>query len=178
MSTTETDAIVPDDKDWTWVLREPCPDCGLVTADVEARAVGTLVRGSLPRWTRVLERPDVAQRPRADVWSPLEYACHVRDVFTIMRERLALMLAEDGARFANWDQDATAVDDDYAGQRPADVAAALTAAGGRFADAVDAVPADAWERTGVRSNGSTFTVGTLLQYCWHDVAHHLVDVDA
>lgn len=171
-------SIVPEDKDWTWVLRERCPECGLVTADVDARAVGSLVRASLPRWQRVLDRADVAQRPRPDTWSPLEYACHVRDVFTTMRGRLELMLAEDGARFANWDQDATAVEDDYAAQRPADVAGRLIDAGERLASAVDAVPDDAWTRTGLRSNGSVFTVETLLQYCWHDVAHHLVDVDA
>ncbi len=181
MSTTDASrdpAIVPDDKDWTWVLREPCPECGLVTGEVEAAAVGTLVRDSLPRWRQVLDRADVARRRRPDVWSDLEYACHVRDVFSVMHDRLRLMLLEDDARFANWDQDATAVDDDYAGQRPADVAPALTAAGERLAAAVDAVPADAWGRTGQRSNGSTFTVETLLQYLWHDVAHHLVDVDA
>ncbi|MEH3068352.1 MAG: hypothetical protein PGN15_09970 [Aeromicrobium erythreum] len=75
----------------------------------------------------------------------------MRDVFSVMHDRLRLMLLEDDARFANWDQDATAVDDDYAGQRPADVAPALTAAGERLAAAVDAVPADAWGRTGQRS---------------------------
>jgi hypothetical protein len=35
-----------------------------------------------------------------------------------------------------------------------------------------------WSRTGVRSNGSRFTVLTLGQYMLHDLAHHLVDVGA
>ena len=34
-----------------------------------------------------------------------------------------------------------------------------------------------WGRTGLRSNGSEFTVLTLAQYFLHDVAHHLADVD-
>ncbi len=42
--------------------------------------------------------------------------CHVRDVFRIFDTRLALMLAEDDPEFENWDQDATAIQDDYAGQ--------------------------------------------------------------
>ncbi|HEX6658909.1 MAG TPA: hypothetical protein VF065_12545 [Ilumatobacter sp.] len=28
-------AIVPDDKNWTWVLERPCPDCGLETSTVD-----------------------------------------------------------------------------------------------------------------------------------------------
>ena len=27
-------AITPDDKDWTWTLRERCPDCGFLATDV------------------------------------------------------------------------------------------------------------------------------------------------
>ena len=67
------------------------------------------------------------QRPRPDVWSPLEYACHVRDVFRLFDQRLGLMLAEDDPQFANWDQDDTAVDDRYGEQDPAVVAGELAA---------------------------------------------------
>jgi hypothetical protein len=38
------------------------------------------------------------------------------------------------------------------------------------------VPADAWDRPGVRSNGSEFTVESLGRYHLHDVVHHLHDV--
>ena len=88
--------IVPDTKDWTWVLREPCPECGY-----DARTVG---RGDLgrtdPRQRRGLgrrPRPRRTQRsgPSPAVWSPLEYACHVRDVHRIFDRRLASMLEED-----------------------------------------------------------------------------------
>ena len=30
-------AIVPDDKNWTWVLARPCPDCGFEAAAVDVR---------------------------------------------------------------------------------------------------------------------------------------------
>jgi hypothetical protein len=45
------------------------------------------------------------------VWSALEYACHLRDGFRIYDQRLELMLTQDGPRYPNWDQDATAVED-------------------------------------------------------------------
>lgn len=171
-------SIEPDTKDWTWVLREPCTECGLAAADVDPRSVAGLVRESLPRWSAVLARPDVADRPDPATWSPLEYACHVRDVFTLFDERLQLMLTDDEARFENWDQDVTAVEERYGEQDPSVVAADLEAAGERLAGAFDAVPDDARTRTGLRSDGSTFTVDTFAQYFWHDIAHHLHDVGA
>ncbi len=88
------------------------------------------------------------------------------------------MLTEDDPQFANWDQDETAIADNYAAQDPAVVAAQLTAAGAALADSFDAVPTDAWDRTGRRDNGSEFNVVTLGQYCLHDVVHHLHDVGA
>lgn len=171
-------SIEPDTKDWTWVLDEPCPECGLAAADVDPHAVAGLVRESLPRWTAVLGRPDVAERPDPATWSPLEYACHVRDVFTLFDERLQLILTADVARFENWDQDATAVDARYGEQDPAAVSAELEAAGERLAEAFASVPDGARSRTGLRSDGSTFTVDTFAQYFWHDIAHHLHDVAA
>ena len=82
--------------------------------------------------------------PTSHVWSPLEYACHVRDVFRICDGRLALMLTEDDPTFANWDQDATAVDDAYGEQDPATVAAELVDAASELADRFDAVIGDQW----------------------------------
>jgi hypothetical protein len=34
----------------------------------------------------------------------------------------------------------------------------------------------AWDRPGLRSNGSRFTVASLGRYHLHDVVHHLRDV--
>ena len=107
-------AITPDTKNWTWVLERPCPECGF---DADSFAT----RGRRPDHSRQRRargsgsspRADVRTRPRADVWSPLEYGCHVRDVYRICDGRLDLMLREDDPTFANWDQDETALDDAY-----------------------------------------------------------------
>lgn len=168
--------ITPDTKDWTWVLERPCPECGFVAADLPPTEVASLVRASVPRWQAVLARPDARTRPGAGVWSPLEYACHVRDVYRVFAARVRLMLAEDSPTFDNWDQDATAVAERYAEQDPAAVSVELADAGEDAASAFDAVPQDAWQRVGLRSNGSRFTVETLGQYFVHDVVHHLEDV--
>ncbi|MFJ6212700.1 DinB family protein [Streptomyces sp. NPDC092296] len=172
--------ITPDTKDWTWVLRRPCPDCGLDTAAVDPTAVAGLLRANAADWTALLAAatPDaLRRRPRPDVWSPLEYACHVRDVFRIFAVRFELMLTQDGPLFPNWDQDETAVADRYAEQDPTRVAGELGADAEALAAILDRVSGDQWHRTGDRSDGAHFTVATLARYCIHDPIHHLHDVN-
>jgi hypothetical protein len=115
-------------------------------------------------------------RPTPTVWSTLEYGCHVRDVHRVFAHRVRLVLDEDEPRFPNWDQDQTAVDDAYASQDPATVAAELQQAAATVADAYGTVSADAWSRRGLRSNGSEFTIATISLYHLHDIVHHAWDV--
>lgn len=169
--------IIPDIKDWTWVLQRPCKECGFdASAATPATAPG-IVANMLPRWRAALRRPDVAERPDETTWSVLEYASHVRDVFSLFDYRLDLMLREEDARFADWDQDLTAVEKDYANADPAKVSAELTTEGELIAGSFGRVAEDQWGRKGTRSNGSEFTVLTFAQYFLHDVVHHLHDVD-
>ncbi|WP_209561595.1 DinB family protein [Frigoribacterium sp. PvP032] len=168
--------IVPDTKNWTWVLDEPCSECGYDAAEVELRDVPGLVRTNAAAWPAELARDDVRVRPDDATWSPLEYGAHVRDVFRVFDGRLLRMLGEDAPAFANWDQDTTALDDDYAGQDPAVVAEQLLAAAEVVARRFEEVPADQVHRTGLRSDGAAFTVETLGLYFVHDPLHHLHDV--
>ncbi len=170
--------IEPDLKDWTWVLDRRCPECGFLGSEVDRNALGAMIRDNALTWIEVLGRDDVAVRIRDDRWSPLEYACHIRDVFRLYDERLALMLTEDDPDFPNWDQDVTAIEDRYGDQDPAVVATELVLAGNRLADGFDAVTGDQWARTGNRSDGVTFTVDTFGRYFVHDPIHHLGDVGA
>jgi hypothetical protein len=172
-------AIVPDDRDWTWVLERPCPECGLDASTVRADDVAELLRANARAWTRLLVAApagEVRRRPNDDLWSALEYACHVRDVCALFRYRLGLMLDEDDPLFANWDQDVTADEEAYGTQDPAVVATQLTDQAAQLADAFDAVRGEQWQRPGRRSDGATFTVDTFSRYMVHDPIHHLYDV--
>jgi hypothetical protein len=172
------EAIVPDDKNWTWVLERACPDCGFSAGMFDAANTGAAVRDLATRWTAVLGRADVSRRPNATTWSPLEYGCHVRDVFRIFDRRLQLMLEHLDPKFENWNQDKTAIDDDYASQSASVVAGELTSAATLLADGFDSIVGDQWGRRGFRSDGSVFTVRTIAQYLLHDPVHHLWDVGA
>ena len=168
--------ITPDTKDWTWVLREPCPECGFDARLVSRDELSRLLRERLAVWTGVLERPDAAERRSENVWSPLEYACHLRDALTVLDGRLQLMLSVDGPTFPNWDQDATAIEERYESQDPRSVAPDLASAAARFTDRLDGVEGDQWQRSGWRSDGARFTVETLALYALHEPVHHLVDI--
>ena len=168
--------IVPEDKDWTWVLQQACPDCGFDAPAFDPARTGAVVRWMGARWSDVLARPDVAVRPDPATWSALEYACHVRDVFRIFDGRLDRMLTEVDPLFQNWDQNATAIEERYNEQDPGTVAAELVAAADAIAARFDTVQGDAWERVGRRSDDKNFTVDTFARYFLHDPLHHLHDV--
>ena len=112
-------------KDWTWVIRERCPECGFDAAAVAPEEFPALVRENADDWVRSLAADDVGTRPTDDVWSPLEYACHVRDVHRIFGERVRQMLEEDDPLFANWDQDVAAVEGRYDEQAPRSLPSSL-----------------------------------------------------
>jgi hypothetical protein len=127
-------------------------------------------------WPALLDNDEVAKRPRPDKWSPLEYGCHVRDVFRLYEYRLRLMLDQDDPLFPNWDQDATAIEQRYDQSDPQTVAAELAAAASQLAASFDNVTGATWQRPGRRSDGVSFTIDSFARYLIHDPIHHVYDV--
>lgn len=168
--------IVPDSKDWTWVLERPCPECGLDTRSFAREEIAAMLRANASAWRAPLAAPGAADRPRPDRWSPLEYGCHVRDAIRLYEYRLGLMLTQDDPLYPNWDQDETAIADNYAAQDPAVVADELVAAADSLAARFAALSGPQWLRPGRRSDGAAFTVETFARYFIHDPVHHLHDV--
>ncbi len=168
--------IPPDDKDWTWVLTRPCPECGFDAAATGRESVADLLRSNAATWADLLAHPLARARPSPDRWSALEYGCHVRDVFTIYDGRLVRMLDEDDPLYPNWDQNVTAIEEGYAEQDPASVIEQLDAAAARLADRFDTVRDAQWQRSGRRSDGAHFTVESFGRYMIHDPIHHVHDV--
>src|SRR6266508_1211813 len=141
--------ITPDTKDWTWGLDRPCPECGFDTRSIPRTAMPDLLRANASAWRDARAGPrDPRLRPHPDGWSTLEYACHVRDVCRMFHARLTLMLLIDDPHYPNWDQDQTAIADDYPAQDPATVAADLSTAANALADAFATLTDRQWLRTG------------------------------
>ena len=130
------------------MLQRPCPDCGFDTTDYPGATVPAVLHAANERWSNLLARPGIADRPAPGVWSPLEYICHVRDVCVMITGRAQRMLAEDDPELPVWDQDEAAVRGRYAEQDPAlvddELADAADAAGALFAG----VGPEQWSRPG------------------------------
>jgi hypothetical protein len=82
-----------------------CDECGFTYPDHGPLSLSTEIRDLGVRDAAVLNDPAVDEtrlnaRSSPDVWSPVEYGCHVRDVLLAQRERLLLALVEDEPTFA------------------------------------------------------------------------------
>jgi DinB superfamily len=167
----------PDTKDWTWVLTQRCDQCGLSVGEIKREDFAPRAFVAAEEWVQILRSsPAVTARPQPDVWSPLEYGAHVRDVYRLFDARLVQMLTEDNPTFAYWNQDETAINERYREQDPEVVADELEAAAQGFVARIQSLTAEQYRRRGMRSDGAEFTVATFLQYFLHDVIHHLWDV--
>ena len=169
-------AIVPDTKSWARVLERPCPGCAYDSTAVVLRDIGMSIRDIASQWEVILLHPGATKRPVENVWSPSEYGCHVRDVMRMADFRLELMTTEDDPMFANWNQDETAVAERYDLQDPLIVRRELAIAADLLAERFDAITAGQWSRSGLRSDGTRFTVESFSRYFLHDPIHHLWDV--
>jgi S-DNA-T family DNA segregation ATPase FtsK/SpoIIIE len=159
-----------------------CDECGLVYASISAAEIPDALRAFGPQYRSRLAQDStrLRARPGPEVWSPLEYACHVRDVLEVQRERLALALVEDTPTFVPMGRDARVVDRRYNEQDPTGVAAELAVNADAIAAAFAALGPSEWERTGIY-NWPTSTERSMLwlgQHTIHEGRHHLRDIDA
>jgi hypothetical protein len=175
-NTLKSVTIEPETKNWTWVLERQCDECGFDARSVPTTEIGRMSREAGVAWPALLAHPLARLRPTHDCWSALEYGCHVRDVFRLAQYRLQRMLEEDNPHFENWDQDETAVAERYDLQDPLVVGDEVLTAAAALADAYSTVMPNQWQRPGLRSDGSPFTVESFGRYLLHDPIHHLVDV--
>jgi hypothetical protein len=172
-----TDGWDPPRPGWT------CPECGFVYDDTDPSAASTAINDLGRRYrvplTRGLKNEDLdtvlRTRPEPDVWSALEYACHVRDALGLYRYRVDKALSEDSPEVPAMGRDQVVVDSNYNSQGPATVADELADAAGRLADLLATVESAAWDRAVVR-DGERLTVDWMARNALHEGVHHLLDV--
>src|SRR5512132_4370255 len=120
-----------------------CPGCGfpLAALDVDGPNAGTplawhydeagaagageriqALAGEVAQLVRGTPAARLTARPAPDVWSSLEYACHVRDVLLVQRERVLAVRRGEGDGVTSMGRDERVGHDGYNGQGPDDVA--------------------------------------------------------
>lgn len=164
-----------DDRDWTVVIHQGCTECGF--QPFEPNKMGDLLRSAAKRWRPVLQRDDATRRPAERTWSPVEYACHVRDMISVLQQRVEAMLSQHNPDLADFDGNAEAVKREYWRADRNTVLSELSENARLTADLVDTVEGKQWELPGRRSDGFEFTIATLCLYIGHELEHHLYDVN-
>ena len=165
---------------------EQCDECGFVwDMAVSAELPSRIAEATAPfrRVLLPLDRPvgwaeTVRTRPRPDVWSPLEYACHVRDVIFVQRDRFYRGLVEDEPAYEPMYREERATLGAYANQDVAEVVTELEIAANLMARAIAAVTTTQLERTCVYAY-PTVTVRTLRwlgAQTLHEMVHHWRDI--
>ncbi|WP_370467810.1 DinB family protein [Lentzea flava] len=157
-----------------------CEECDYKYDLALAGQVSALARHYVAEYAEPLTSDPAALRRRGtpQLWSPLEYACHVRDVLLVQRERLLAARRSDSPVTEPMGRDERVEHDGYIDQEPADVARQLHDAALLFAHGLDRLGPEDWERTlsvpypeiAVRTL-SWFAVHTL-----HELRHHLLDI--
>ncbi|MFI1154764.1 MULTISPECIES: DinB family protein [Streptomyces] len=159
-------------------MTDDCGECGF-TYDLNlAPSVASLARDQAAQFADFLHGPHAsAPRPAPGIWSPLEYACHVRDVLLVQRERVLVARRSNTPVAEPMGRDERVEHDGYALQDPAAVARQLTDAAALFANVLDRLPPDHWDRTLVYSypEPAERTVRWLAVHTLHELRHHLHD---
>lgn len=160
-----------------------CPECRFDSAaatDVagEIEALGRKFAAPLTRYLPGEDGPTLLRtRPEPGVWSPLEYACHVRDVLRLFEARTQAMVADPGVTFEAWDHEAAVTDDGYNDEDPVAVAGEIADATGAYARTLRDLDPTQWDASGSRSDdGQEFTVDSLARYGLHEAKHHQLDI--
>jgi hypothetical protein len=163
-----------------------CAECGYVYETVSPSDAAVAMRSFARRYRAPLTRglPDedlddiVRRRPAPDVWSALEYACHVRDVFLVQRERLVRTLVENAPVLEPMGREERVVDDRYNEQDREVVADQLAANAEAMAKTIEGVNADQWTRVAIYPypQPTERTAVWLVRHTVHEGTHHLLDI--
>ncbi len=156
-----------------------CDGCGFEYGSIATADVPDRLRELGPSFDAVLDGPAAELRTRSapDVWSPLEYACHVRDVLLTLRERTILALWTDTPTFTPMGRDERVAFDRYAEQSPADVARQLADAASMLAFLVEGLTDEQLARTCVYGFpvSEVRTLAWVAEHAVHEGEHHLAD---
>ena len=162
--------------------REACDGCGFIwdepTSEEILDRLGRAADGHLAVLTAT--GPDLGARPAPEVWSPLEYAGHVRDVLLNLRDRIIVGLAEDDPRPKSMYGTLRIERGMYRHDTPAQLALELSAATRLLVATVSVLTTDELERPVFYPwpRPATRTLHWVAAQALHESEHHLADIEA
>jgi DinB superfamily len=158
-----------------------CPECQFTYGALARPDLIAALERSGPDVAAHLVGEDDALRGRRvpDEWSPLEYACHVRDVLLMQRDRLFVALVEDEASFKPMYRDQRVAFDRYGEQDPSKVGDQLVMAADLFAHAYAGLSEEQWTRHLMYGypGPERHDVEWMAHHTLHEAVHHTGDID-
>ncbi|WNV87349.1 DinB family protein [Umezawaea sp. Da 62-37] len=160
---------------------DQCPECDHTYDLDEALLAGLAIREGIAAVVGILRDhapADLAKRRQPDTWSPLEYACHLRDMLLVQRERVLAARRTDRPVCTPMGRDERVEHDGYGEQNPLDVARQLADAALLFTTVLDRLDPTTWSRTLVYSypEPTERTLRWVAAHTLHEVRHHLLDI--
>lgn len=160
---------------------ERCDECGFVYDELPEHQIGPALRALVPQYGTVLAVDPALLRahPITGVWSALEYACHVRDVFEVQRDRVELALHEDEPRFTPMYREERVVNEGYNEQDPVTVEQQLALAARALAGDFEGLDATQMHRTAIYNypTPGPRTIAWIGRHTVHEGHHHLHDME-
>jgi len=160
-----------------------CEQCGFSFPLERAEQVGPLIVEGAHDVVELLGTTDPLQlRERSDpaTWSAHQYACHLRDVLLVQRERVLLAQREDKPEVTVMGRDERVEHDGYESQLTPDVARQLDDAASMFAHTLSMLEGPAWEREVVYffPERAERPLRWVAVHTLHEVRHHTEDIKA
>jgi hypothetical protein len=161
---------------------DECVECGFIYDSCAVDTVAGTTRELSAAYGEALSEREAARlvrrRPEPSVWSALEYACHVRDVLLVQRDRALLALVEHNPSFHPMYRDQRVDLAGYDREDQAAVPGQLMMAADLFARVFEARSAEDLARPCIYHypEPSQRDVAWLARHTMHEVVHHLGDV--
>ena len=158
-----------------------CTECGFTYGVLAHRELPARMRAHGRAYAERLgeESADLRTRRTPEEWAVLEYACHVRDVVLMQRDRLYVALVEDEPSFKPMYRDERVAFDRYGTQPPAAVAGQVVMGADMLAHAFDGLSEAQWARPLIYNfpRPARRDVEWMAHHAVHEMVHHLGDVD-
>jgi hypothetical protein len=166
---------------WSRIQSDPCPQCGDNPAALAPASLGELAVARAAAWRQFLLQADdryLRTCPDVAVFSPLQYAAHVRDILRVYTDRMVLGRDQDSPTVPMFNPPHEEFER-YNQLGAEELAAHIEAQAQRLRETAEAMDAGAWPRTVINDRGVhgvyTFTLAGLACNAVHEAHHHLLD---
>jgi hypothetical protein len=158
-----------------------CTECGFdydLTNGEDFVGLAAPVVDSYVELLRTTNLSRLQRRPSSRVWSPLEYACHVRDELLVQRERILAARRRDRPTAEPMGRDERVEHDGYNSQQPEDVVRQLVMAAALLSNVLSRLSSTDWDRTMIYTypEPAERSVRWVAAHTLHELRHHLLDI--